>query len=81
MKPGTYHVSVRHTGFRRNDAYTAYLDMGRPATLTAAQLAQLQALTADRPTTSTLRVRADGKAALDLPMRDHDVVMVELTPG
>ena len=81
LKPGAYRVSVRRTGFRQNDAYTAYLDMGRPATLTVDQRAQLQALTQDRPTISTLRVRGDGKAALDVPMRDHDVVMVELTPG
>ena len=81
LKPGAYRVSVRRTGFRQNDAYTAYLDMGRPATLTMDQRAQLQALTQDRPMISTLRVRGDGKAALDVPMRDHDVVMVELTPG
>ena len=81
LKPGSYRVTVRRTGFRQNDAYTAYLDMGRPATLTVDQRAQLQALTQDRPTISTLRVRGDGKAALDVPMRDHDVVMVELTPG
>ncbi|TCP97133.1 xylan 1,4-beta-xylosidase [Sphingomonas sp. PP-F2F-A104-K0414] len=81
LKPGSYRVTVRRTGFRQNDAYTAYLEMGRPAALTGAQLAQLQAATRDLPTTSTLRVRADGKATIDLPMRDHDVVMIELTPA
>ncbi|MCK8456233.1 cellulase family glycosylhydrolase [Sphingomonas faeni] len=81
LKPGSYRVTVRRTGFRQNDAYTAYLEMGRPAVLTETQLAQLQAATRDLPTTSTLRVRADGKATIDLPMRDHDVVMIELTPA
>lgn len=80
LKPGAYRVSVRRTGFRHNDAYTRYLEMGRPATLSAAQLATLQAATADLPEISTLRVKADGRAALDLPMRAQDVVMVELTP-
>jgi xylan 1,4-beta-xylosidase len=78
LKPGSYRVRVRRTGFRQNDAYTAYLEMGRPAKLTDAQLAKLQSLTADAPTVSTLRVKADGTARLDLPMRDHDVVMVDI---
>jgi xylan 1,4-beta-xylosidase len=81
LKPGSYRVTVRRTGFRQNDAYTAYLEMGRPTVLAKAQLARLQTTTQDPLMTSTVRVRADGTATLDLPMRDHDVVMVELTPA
>lgn len=81
LKPGPYQVRLRRTGFRQNDAYTAYLEMGRPAKLSEEQLARLQALTADAPAISTLNVKADGKATLNLPMRDHDVVMVELSGG
>jgi xylan 1,4-beta-xylosidase len=55
------------------------LDMGRPAKLTDAQLQKLQALTADAPIVSSIRVHADGTGRLDLPMRDHDVVLVELS--
>ncbi|WP_294392559.1 cellulase family glycosylhydrolase [uncultured Sphingomonas sp.] len=80
LKPGSYQLRVRRTGFRQNDAYTAYLEMGRPATLTDTQLQRLQSLTADTPVVSTVRVRADGTARMNLPMRDHDVVMVELNP-
>lgn len=78
LAPGTYRVAVRRTGFRHNDAYTAYLDMGRPATLSAAQLAQLQALTRDTPVMQTLAVGADGRGSIRLPMRDHDVVMIAI---
>ncbi|MDP1027992.1 cellulase family glycosylhydrolase [Sphingomonas sp. KR1UV-12] len=81
LAPGRYTVRTRRTGFRQNDAYTAYLEMGRPETLDAAQLATLQSLTRDRPVVSTVRAGRDGTATLDLPMRDHDVVMVELTRG
>jgi hypothetical protein len=38
----------------------------------------LQALTVDTPQIQTLVVGRDGKAAMRLPMRDHDVVMVEI---
>ncbi|MDJ0277948.1 cellulase family glycosylhydrolase [Sphingomonas sp. 2R-10] len=80
LKPGAYRLSVRRTGYESNDAYTAYLRMGRPATLTPAQLAQLQALTTDKPVVSAVRVGRDGIARTTIPMRDHDVVMVALDP-
>ncbi|MBD8680110.1 cellulase family glycosylhydrolase [Sphingomonas sp. CFBP 13720] len=80
LKPGSYQLSVRRTGFRQNDAYTAYLELGRPTKLSAAQLDQLQSLTTDTPIITKVSVRADGKTTLNLPMRDHDVVMVELSP-
>ncbi len=78
LRPGRYEVRVRRTGFRHNDAYTAYLEMGRPAELDAEQLGALEALTTDRPVGYLLNVGADGRGVLTLPMRDHDVVMVEL---
>lgn len=79
LKPGRYQLRVRRVGYRRNDAYSAYLEMGSPATLTAAQLGALQVLTNDRPEIErVLRVSAD--AVLDLPMRANDVVLIELDP-
>jgi xylan 1,4-beta-xylosidase len=80
LKPGRYQSKVRRTGYRQNDAYTAYLEMGQPATLTNAQLRKLRALTMDIPIASTVDVRADGMFKVELPMRDHDVVMMELSP-
>lgn len=77
--PGRYEARIRRTGYRQNDAYTAYLELGRPARLTPEQLEQLQALTRDTPTLQPVRVGSSGRASLMLPMRDHDVVMVELT--
>ena len=79
LKAGAYRMRLRRTGFRRNDAHTAYVEMGRPATLTGAQIARLQSLTADAPIVSTVRVKADGRTMVTLPMRDNDVVMLELS--
>lgn len=78
LAPGRYEARIRRTGFRQNDAYTAYLEMGRPETLSAEQRAKLQALTTDPPVRRAIAVGADGRASLRLPMRDHDVVMIEL---
>ncbi len=49
--------------------------------LTPAQLRQLQSLTTDAPVVGTVRVTADCKARIHLPMRDHDVAMIELDEG
>ncbi|MCU6454753.1 beta-xylosidase [Sphingomonas sp. A2-49] len=78
LAPGRHRARVRRTGYRHNDAYTAYLEMGRPAALDAAQRARLAALTTDTPVVQTIVVGRDGTGTLRLPMRDHDVVMVEI---
>lgn len=79
LKPGSYRLRVRRTGYRANDAYSAYIDMGMPQSLTPAQLAELQALSADRPEIEKT-VKARGETTIDLPMRANDVVLIELTP-
>jgi len=78
MKPGTYNVQVYRTGFKANDAYTAYIEMGKPKTLAADQLAKLQALTVDKPETRTVKVAANGTANVQVPMRANDVVLVKI---
>ena len=72
-------MTVRRTGFRRNDPQTAYLEMGSPAKLSVGQLARLQRLTRDVPETNqTVRIGPDGKFGVTLPMRTNDVVLVQL---
>ncbi|HEX6706195.1 MAG TPA: cellulase family glycosylhydrolase [Albitalea sp.] len=82
LAPGRYRLQVRRTGYRSNDAHTAYLEMGSPQALSAPQLRQLQELTADKPETDrAVRVRADGRLQWKLPMRSNDVVLVTLEPN
>ena len=79
LKPGQYTLTVRRTGFGRNDPQTAYLQMGSPPKLTATQIAKLQSLTRDIPETKrAVRVDRHGAFTLTLPMRTNDVVLVEL---
>ncbi|HVZ30014.1 MAG TPA: beta-xylosidase [Asticcacaulis sp.] len=80
LKPGTYKLSLHRTGYRANDAYSAYLDMGAPSSLTSDQLARLQALTVDKPESErTLEVGKSGRAEVSVPMHSNDVVLVTLT--
>lgn len=77
LKPGRYRLRVRRVGYQRNDAYSAYIEMGLPQTLTAEQLRSLQALTEDRPEIERV-LKVAGDTTVDLPMRANDVVLVEL---
>lgn len=78
FKPGSYTMQVYRTGFKANDAHTAYLEMGKPKSLSAEQVAQLQGLTTDTPVTRRIMVGKDGRASLQVPMRVNDVVLVKI---
>ncbi|PVM90787.1 GH39 family glycosyl hydrolase [Caulobacter endophyticus] len=79
LKPGRYSLKTRRTGFRANDAYTAYIELGMPQKLTADQIDKLQALTADKPEIDrTITVGKDGVAKVDFALRQNDLVLVTL---
>jgi xylan 1,4-beta-xylosidase len=81
VAPGKYRVRLKRTGFRANDAYSAYIEMGSPASLDAAQLAKLQELTRDLPQLDqTVVVGAKREYALKVPMHANDIVLVTLEP-
>ena len=78
LPPGTYRLDTYRVGYRQNDAYSAYLQLGRPAALTPAQAAELKQLTQDKPVSSqTLKVGLTGLTQT-LDLRENDVVLVKL---
>ena len=82
LKPGSYRLVVHRTGFQHNDPQSAWIAMGKPAQLSAEQLAKLQSLTRDLPERDTVvRVPAAGAYSLTLPMRTHDVLLVTMEPA
>ena len=82
VQSGNYQLQVRRTGFRANDAHTAYLEMGSPIELTPQQLSDLQRQTEDRPERQeVVAVPASGTIDLSFPIRSNDVILVELAPA
>jgi xylan 1,4-beta-xylosidase len=82
LAPGAYRLQVRRTGYRANDAYSAYLDMGAPKSLTTAEVERMNALTRDAAQINRLvRVQSTGALSLSLPMRTNDIVLVTLAPA
>jgi xylan 1,4-beta-xylosidase len=81
LKPGTYRLELRRTGYKANDAYTAYLEMGSPKELDADQLGRLQSLTEDRPeVTRTVSVGGNGVLNFIMPMHSNDITLLTLEP-
>ncbi|MDC7676146.1 cellulase family glycosylhydrolase [Asticcacaulis sp. LKC15W] len=79
LAAGRYKLKVHRTGYMTNDAHSAYIAMGSPATLTSAQLSKLQSLTRDLPETErTITVGRDGTTEISLKMNTNDVVLVKL---
>ena len=79
LTAGSYRLNVHRTGFRANDAYSAYISMGAPKDLSPAQLDQLRTLTRDLPETDrVVRIGKGGSCRLALSMRSNDVVLVSL---
>ncbi|MES3090316.1 cellulase family glycosylhydrolase [Sphingomonas aerolata] len=79
---GTYRLTIRRTGYRRNDPLSLYIDMGMPASLDAAQRKGLEQATQDLPEQArTVRVGRNGSTRVTVPMRSNDIALVTLEPA
>jgi xylan 1,4-beta-xylosidase len=79
LLPGAYRLKVRRTGFHRNDPQSAWIEMGKPETISQAQLSKLQSLTRDLPERNVVvQVSKAGPYSLTLPVRTHDVLLVTM---
>jgi xylan 1,4-beta-xylosidase len=74
-----YRLEVHRTGYRANDAYSAYIEMGSPKELSAARIAYLNELTRDLPDTGKIvHSGKNGDLEFTVPMNSNDVVLVML---
>lgn len=78
LPPGTWSLQVYRTGYRVNDAYTAYLDLGAPAQLTREQERALQAEACGAPVERAIVKHPGGAFTKEVPLRQNDVVLIVL---
>jgi xylan 1,4-beta-xylosidase len=68
-------------GYRVNDAYATYMDLGSPAQLTKAQVAQIKTANSGAPLShATVKVGKDGVFKQEFDLRENDVVLLTLQP-
>ena len=76
MAPGEYKVTLYEVGYRNNDAYTAYLDMGTPSQLTREQVAILKSKSTGKPSVqNTVTIGSNGVLDATFPMRQNDALL------
>jgi xylan 1,4-beta-xylosidase len=82
LTPGNYRLTLHRTGYKANDPYSAYIEMGAPDALTPAQLDTLNGLTRDLPEIDTIaRAGQDGTISVPVPMHSNDIVLVQAIPA
>lgn len=76
---GNYSLEVYKVGYRCNDAYTTYFDLGRPSQLTKQQVEQIKKLNSGLPVSGEIiKVKTDGVFAKELYLRENDVYFLKL---
>jgi xylan 1,4-beta-xylosidase len=76
---GKYSLKIYKVGYRVNDAYATYMDLGSPAQLTRAQVAKIKSDNSGAPiATSIIKVRRDGKVQQQFDLRENDVCLFML---
>jgi xylan 1,4-beta-xylosidase len=77
LPAGKYRLQVLHTGYRANDPYTAWLDLGAPAQLTKAEARAIAEVT-DATVTDQLVMHPGGTYEITLPLRENDMYLMIL---
>jgi xylan 1,4-beta-xylosidase len=81
LSSGKYTLEIYKVGYRVNDAYATYRDLGAPAQLTKAQVAEIKSKNSGAPwETKTVKIGRDGKFERQFDLRENDVVLVTLKP-
>ena len=81
LPKGKYTVETYQVGYRVNDAYATYRDLGSPAQLTQEQVAKIKSQNSGSPVAvGTVKIGRDGKFARQFDLRENDAMLVTLKP-
>jgi xylan 1,4-beta-xylosidase len=78
LPAGTYWLEVSQTGYRINDAFTAWLDLGAPNQLTRSQVEALRHAASGAPNDRLAVKHSGGAFQREIPLRRNDVFLVTL---
>jgi xylan 1,4-beta-xylosidase len=71
-------MEIYKVGYRVNDAYTSYLNMGRPGQLTKQQVEKLKEQNGLPVATKQIEIKPNTAFFREFDIRENDVVMVNL---
>ena len=81
LPAGSYTLEIYQTGYRANDVFTAYHDLGSPSQLTPTQVGILREQSSGSPqTVETIQIDEGKPFVRTFPLRQNDVYFVKLLP-
>jgi xylan 1,4-beta-xylosidase len=76
---GTYALEISKVGYHVNDAYTTYLELGKPAQLTQKQVNEIRSINNGMPvSTEIVKINANKGFSKELDLRENDVLLLNL---
>jgi len=75
---GKYTVEIYKVGYRVNDAFTGYIDMGRPGQLNKQQVAKLKQQNGSPVEVRKIEIKPNSIYSGELDIRENDVILVNL---
>jgi xylan 1,4-beta-xylosidase len=76
---GTYALEIYKVGYHVNDAYTSYLEMGKPSQLTKQQVEEIKKINDGSPISNEIvKIPSGGDFTKELNLRENDVYLVLL---
>lgn len=76
---GKYRIEMYKVGYRENDAYTGYIDMGRPDQLNRQQVTALKKKSDGKPVfTGTIDIKSTGTFSKTIDVKENDVYFINL---
>ncbi|MBW8781680.1 MAG: glycoside hydrolase [Verrucomicrobia bacterium] len=81
LPAGKYAMETYKVGYRVNDPYATYRDLGAPAQLTKDQVSKIKAENNGAPVdVRTVEIGPDGKFTHQFDLRENDAVLITFTP-
>jgi len=80
VRSGKYRVAVYQIGYKHNDPFTAYVEMGSPRQLTRAQEEALKNVSSGGPVTQSEITISNKAFSKTISLRTNDCFLVVLTP-
>ena len=81
LPAGSYTLEIYQTGYRANDVFTSYVDLGSPSQLTPTQVGILRKQSSGDPqSVETIQIEPGRPFVRTFSMRQNDVYFVKLRP-
>ncbi|MBD1363110.1 glycoside hydrolase [Mucilaginibacter sp. ZT4R22] len=75
---GRYTMEIYKVGYRVNDAYTSYVDLGRPKQLKKQQVEKLKHQNGSPTAIRQIEIKPNAKYSSEVDIRENDVILINL---